>query len=308
MDGLLSWANENGAKLSCAVGPEGMTLTQDVKANTPVCSIPSKLFLSKSSAREALGSMVDKLDVRTSIALQLLYEKSKKGESFWSEWLKVLPDREHLGTPYFWPESDKQLLKGTSVLEEVEASRSLYSEVFESLTSAGWDKKIPSDLFNVESFEWAMEIVRSRSIPFSKFEDGIVLAPVVDFSLSGKLGRDTISCGYEGLFREPRVSVQSVAGGKSGSLVAVNFLEKGPSKMLLDHGVSSPNREDGEYRISFAVSSLDRFFDDKADILEQEGLAIEKVRRGLAESVEQELLRERKNRFGRVLESVEARE
>ncbi|EKX52183.1 hypothetical protein GUITHDRAFT_84758 [Guillardia theta CCMP2712] len=50
---------------------------------------------------------------------------------------------------------------------------------------------------------------------------------------------------------------------------------KSPSSMLLDHGVANPNKEEGEFKVSFAVSSLDRFFDDKADILEQEGLTTE---------------------------------
>ena len=276
-DGLLSWASENGAKLTCAVRPSGMTLTQDVKSNSVVCSIPSKLFLSRSTTRAAFGSMADKLDVRTAIALQILYEKSKKEESFWCEWLKVLPDRENLGTPCLWPEDDQKLLKGTSVFEEMEATKSLYSKAFESLSSSGWDSKIPTEFFNLESFEWAMEVVRSRSVAFPKFDDGLVLAPVADFSLAGKLGRDTISCGYEGLFREPRVTVQSVAGGKSGSPIAVNFMGESPSSMLLDHGVANPNKEEGEFKVSFAVSSLDRFFDDKADILEQEGLTTEMV-------------------------------
>jgi hypothetical protein len=178
--GFDTWLAENGGKTACSTSPTGLVAGKDLKAGEEACSVSLKACLTASSARAAFGSTADTVDSETAIALQLLLEKSKGSGSAWAPWLATLPDRDTLDLPYFWPQADKELLQGTSVLDAVEQNEEAYQEEFEQLVRQGWGAKFPDGVFTLQNYEWAVELVTSRAVCSDKVEGNYVLAPFVD--------------------------------------------------------------------------------------------------------------------------------
>lgn len=269
--GLDAWFEEQGVRTACSMSPAGLVALKDLKSGEEACSVKvEQACLTAASARAAFGGSADTVDPETAIALQLLLEKSKGASSAWAPWLAALPERDALDLPYFWPEADLQLLEGTSVLDAVEENQDAFREEFEQLSSQGWDAKLPASVFTLENYEWAVGIVSSRSVFDEKFPGEYILAPFVDAAFTGDPATGKAELYYDGMFREPRVRVVPGEGGvKKGEVVGIDFGGKSLSKMLLKHGVTPVDpRTDGAYEVSFSVSPMDKYQDDKLDILE----------------------------------------
>lgn len=86
-----------------------------------------------------------------------------------------------------------------------------------------------------------------------------------------------VSLGFEGMFREPRIKISLSESVTAGETVGVDFDGKSSSSLLLRHGVARTAGGVGEVEVQFQVSPLDRFADDKLDILEINGYASEQT-------------------------------
>ena len=269
---LDTWLAEQGGKTACTATPAGLVAQRDLKPGDEACSVSLKACLTAASARAAFGALADTVDAETAIALQLLLEQSKGASSVWAAWISTLPARDALGTPYFWPKGDQELLQGTSVLDAIEENAEAYQEEFDQLQAQGWADKFPAGVLTRESYEWAVELVAARAVVADKVEGSYILAPFVDAAFTAPPGSGTAEFYLNGMLREPRVRVVAGAGGvKQGDVVRLDFGGKSISKMLLRHGVADPNGQSA-YDVQFSVSPMDKYRDDKLDILEINGM------------------------------------
>lgn len=269
--GLDTWLGNKDVRSACSISSAGLVALKDLKAGEEACSIKvDQTCLTAATARAAFGNIADTVDPETAIALQILLEKSKGASSAWAPWLDTLPERDALDLPYFWSQADQQLLEGTSVLDAIEENQDAFKEEFEQLKEQGWDAKIPASMFTLENYEWAVGIVSSRSVYDDKFPGQYVLAPLVDAAFTGDPSSGRAELYYDGMFREPRVRVVPGEGGvRKGGVIGIDFGGKPLSKMLLKHGVTRLDvGDDGTYDVSFSVSPMDKYQDDKLDILE----------------------------------------
>eukprot|EP00288_Rhodomonas_lens_P014582 CAMPEP_0177706342 /NCGR_PEP_ID=MMETSP0484_2-20121128/9175_1 /TAXON_ID=354590 /ORGANISM="Rhodomonas lens, Strain RHODO" /LENGTH=497 /DNA_ID=CAMNT_0019217799 /DNA_START=8 /DNA_END=1501 /DNA_ORIENTATION=+ len=271
---LVSWLEENGVKNSCTLTPEGLQASSDLKNGAEACSSSPKVYLTEATAKEALGSKIDELDTETAIALQLLLEKSKGSESFWAPWIATLPEADAFDVPFFWSADEKKFLEGTTVATEVEELEDALRDEFQQLQTAGWGEKFPDGSFTFENYAWAVCTTSARSVTFEKFPGKTLVAPLIDNALTSAPGSAKVGLGFEGMFREPRIKVTVSQTSQSGSMVGVDFDGKSTSKLLFRHGVAKEGGA-GEVEATFAVSPLDRFADDKFDILELNGYEAE---------------------------------
>ena len=268
--GAGAWLAENGGKTACSTSPAGLVAQRDLKAGEEACSVPQKACLTADSARAAFGGIADTVDAETAVALQLLLERAKGAKSAWAPWVETLPGRDELELPYFWPEADQQLLEGTTVGDAIEENREALEEEFEQLASQGWCDKFPAGVFTLEGYEWAVGLVSARAVYADKVPGKYVLAPFVDAAFTGLPAAGKAEFYFDGMLRQPRVRVSAGAPGvKKGGVVGIDYGGKSCSKMLLKHGVCSTDAAaEGTYEVSFSVSPMDKFQDDKLDILE----------------------------------------
>jgi [ribulose-bisphosphate carboxylase]-lysine N-methyltransferase len=269
--GLDAWLEDNGVRAACSLSSAGLVALKDLKEGEEACSVKvEQVCMTAASARAAFGNIADTVDPETAIALQVMLEKSKGASSAWAPWLASLPERNALDLPYFWSQADQQLLEGTSVLDAIEENQDAFQEEFDQLKEQGWDAKLPSSIFTLENYEWAVGIVSSRSVYDDKFPGQYILAPFVDAAFTGEPSSGKAELYYDGMFREPRVRVvPGVSGVRKGEVVGIDFGGKPLSKMMLNHGVARlGGGSDGAYEVSFSVSPMDKYQDDKLDILE----------------------------------------
>jgi [ribulose-bisphosphate carboxylase]-lysine N-methyltransferase len=269
--GLDTWLADNGGKTVCGASPAGLVAQRDLKAGEEACSVSQKACLTADSARAAFGGIADTVDAETAIALQLLLERAKGGTSAWAPWVKTLPGRDELELPYFWPEADKRLLEGTTVGDAIEENQEALEEEFEQLVAQGWGDKFPKGVFTLTDYEWAVGLVSARAVYADKVPGNYILAPFVDAAFTGPPAAGKAEFYFDGMLRQPRVKVSVGAPGvKQGGVVGIDYGGKSRSKMLLKHGVCRTDAvaAEGSYEVSFSVSPMDKFRDDKLDILE----------------------------------------
>jgi len=280
-EGFAKWLESNGAKGSCTATPStggrGLTASKAIKAGEEVCSIPIKLIMTEKTARQALGSKAADLDAETAIALQLIKEKAEGDKSFYAPWISILPSAEELDVPLMWSDEEKEMLEGSKVGEDVEELKESLSDEFKQLQSAGWDAVMPQGSWSLEAYEWATSIVSSRSFASPKIDGQVMFAPLADFAGHSWTSGGSTEIAYEGMMREPRLKVR--AGSvpiAAGGAVTINYGESN-SAQLFKRGMADLDVVKGCYDLEFGISPMDRFKDDKEDILDINGFETEQA-------------------------------
>ncbi|OLL21860.1 Ribosomal lysine N-methyltransferase 3 [Neolecta irregularis DAH-3] len=149
--------------------------------NQIILKIPKSLVLCPRNSD--IAYLLDSFKIKKEIVrlcLTFMYEKARGRESFWSEYVDVLPDFERI--PRLWRDQEKELLKGT----EVAAIRGLD----ETDLLKTWEKFIQpvfnscrlfsnTALFNYTFFIKCMSVVYSRCFEIDEYRP-LALVPFAD--------------------------------------------------------------------------------------------------------------------------------
>jgi len=272
---LASWLSENGASVNCSPkAASGLVADRKLKQGDQACSIPVKICMTEETALKALGSKASDLDAETQIVLQLIQERAKGSSSTYAPWIATIPDSDGLNMPLFWSDEERKLLEGSLVFDETEELADALKDEFDQLVSQGWGDVLPDGAFTLENYKWAVSVVTARAVKAEKLPGGLALAPLIDRAFECAPGSAKTALEFAGMFREPRIALTAGVPVASGDVLGAE-LECSPSKMLSRHGVASFSEAGGQFDLALAISPMDRFYDDKADILEVWGLAEE---------------------------------
>ncbi|KAK9826401.1 hypothetical protein WJX81_000123 [Elliptochloris bilobata] len=161
-----------------------------------------------------------------------------------------------------------------SVLLSVQGYRQFfeakYAELDAGLLSQHRDV-FPADMYSYDRFLWAVGTVRARThAPLDGAASALV--PLADLA-AHRRGAPQWRAGG-GLFgRGQAVTLEAERDYAAGELVDMDYgAGKLDSQVLLDHGVLDADSPQGGFVLNLELPPEDRFFDDKADILEQSGL------------------------------------
>jgi len=280
---LVAWLEENGCKANCepsgSESGRGLSATTAIKKGDDVCVVPLKVMMTEETAAKALGPKANELDAETAIALQLLKEKAEGDASFYAPWIKTLPAADKMDVPLMWSEAERGWLEGTKVGEDVEELEENLEDELGQLTGAGWDKILGG--LTLEDYKWATSIVSSRSFSLPKLPGGVALVPLADFAAHSGTG-GTYEVSFEGIMRAPHLKVRAGDAVEKGGDVRVAYPGSvvggsDNSALLFKRGLSDLTVVGGSFDTGFGVSGMDRFKDDKEDILEQAGFATEET-------------------------------
>ncbi|CAM9815312.1 unnamed protein product [Phaeothamnion confervicola] len=140
-------------------------------------------------------------------------------------------------------------------------------------------QKFPAQAFSFELFKWAVAVALSRSF----FVDGALrLTPLVDFANHRAGGTSEPQEGSLGIFGGKAVQLLASATYSAGDEFFVSYGPRHAAEYLEDYGfvpaataaaAAGPvkERSAGSCEVVMAVAASDRFFDDKADVLEING-------------------------------------
>lgn len=206
-DGFLQWCDDNGAIYKnveiCQFQDSGygFKTKEVIEENELWLTVPRSMMLSQEScASSAIGALISKDPILSqmpniSLALYLLHERCNP-ESFWSPYIKILPDS--YDTPMYFTLEELQSLRGSNAFDEaIKLCRNVarqYAYFCKIIKSDAQDLAL-KDWFTYDSYRWAVSTVMTRQ-NFVPTQDGsnkqLVLVPLWDMCnhSNGKLATD----------------------------------------------------------------------------------------------------------------------
>jgi hypothetical protein len=200
------------------------------------------------------------------IALLLLFEKAA-GDSKWAAYINSLPSAAP-GILSWSTEEQQEFAQSTTrdfkaQLAAVEADYKLVCSLSRPL--------MPASVLTLESFTWAMGVVKSRAL---FIDNKACLVPGVDalsfdpFSSAEPFAAPTVIWGAK------LIKVVADRSYEAGEEVFMSFGLKSSAECLEDHGiVPLLDMADTCAELTVAIEDTDRFPDDKVNILEDAGLS-----------------------------------
>lgn len=289
LSGLFEDVRKSGADVSSVFSDEsvnrktrrGLTIptsAQEILKGTELLSVPSALVLTPNSARKhleielpSIKSLLSTLSDSALLALTVCLEHSNADSPF-ALMLKALPSPEVLNSVVLWTDPEVAILHGSPVSESVkrvqEGVRAEHSQIlaaFGSNDDVSW--------LSLERYKWAIAVVDCCAAP--TLEGDLALAPLLHFCTTAPPGNSgNISAQFTGgmFFSPKRLVLKSEENVKPGSKLLFDGELGGNADSLLERGEAYESEEYHCAELSFELATLDRFFEDKNDILEQVGL------------------------------------
>ena len=325
-ESLIEWLQENGVYLSpqstwgraghplrvesdtvddFEPSGRGLIARRPIIQNEPLLEIPTKLVMTKEKAKHILGERVvpEEMGEYIALALLLLHERSRGGDSFFAPYIGVLPDVEEVGPSYAWQEDELALLQGSGALIATrsfqEKLRKEYAAVQESTLSRHPDL-FPPDSTTFEDFRWAMAMLFSRGVDLRDEDAGtgqLGLVPYADLlnhspysSSNFNLNSIPFSKDKEVvLYADRPYAVNDQVGGAHArplllalcltlvircpcAQVLITYGQKSNAALLLLYGfVIDRNRFD-EVELRVSLAEDDPRYDEKVEFLRSVGL------------------------------------
>ncbi|KXZ52475.1 hypothetical protein GPECTOR_9g519 [Gonium pectorale] len=284
VDAALSWAVSKGAKLDRAslsadllTDKPVLVASADVQQGEVLVTVPDAAWISGENVKKtAVGKLASAagLEPWLQLALQLVADRFGSNKSELSPFATSLP--EDLGTPLLWSDDELRELQGTQVLQTLSGYMAFFRSTFTQLQSglfAASPAVFPPSVFTLPHFLWAVAAVRSRSHP-PLDGDKIALAPIADLVSHRRSGNTKLVVRSAGLFGRGQVAVvEATRPIRKGEALSMDFApDRLDGPVLLDYGAMDAASPKPGYSLTLTMPDSDRFFDDKIDILESNGL------------------------------------
>jgi len=264
--------------LSENVSSEGpvMRTTAPVKRNEVLLSVPESVWLTKEAvlAQDAGGAVyagVKDMDPWIVLALSLM-----RGDSAAAR-LLMSGDVQALQSPILWSADEVAMLDGTQIADSVASYRQFYAQTYQSLVETG---AIDAGEFpgGEGAFTAAACLVRGCSHePVNGKQGGNVplsLVPGIERVGHARGEAANVSLDVQsGLFGgQKALAVKALRDIEAGQDICFDFAPgMTEGHVLLNHGTIDTDAP-GTFAITLVLSEEDKFFDDKIDILELNGL------------------------------------
>lgn len=258
-----------------------ISATKTVLEGTELLGLPEGRFLGVKEAKRLLdeaykgfcsSGLVE--DPETYVSLGLLLERSKGSRSEFYVFLRMLPDESELDSVPMWNDEELEMLHGSpsysnvkTWLKDTEAEWSLLDkEIFQKNRNV-----FPSEHFSIRLYQWALCITSSRGFYVSQSEPA-VLAPVLSFLSPPIPGcKPTTGLEMKGgvLFTKRKLVLTAKKDMEDGNVLTISY-GKGlrNAELAVVRGLTIDDSRFYSFILSFELSALDRFYDDKRDILE----------------------------------------
>lgn len=259
------------------------TPKKNLLEGTELITLPETLLFTPKIAQKILvnkfpkaNAFIDDLSDPATLALAILYELSEQSSPF-APTLSTLPSRDQIHAAVIWHKDELTYLTGSPVLARARRLQTDIASEYEQIQSAfqqiGYDMApwCPSS----DEYAYALAVVDSRCFPVSRAEP-LVLAPIVHFCHGAleTVGAPTAEAQFSG----------GIFGAKKLSVLTGKTLQHGDpitlalggcacnADALLERGEVVADTAAHLFDVTFEVSALDPFFEDKIQILDRAGV------------------------------------
>lgn len=142
------------------------------------------LVLSKEHPMNKMAlNEIDQMNEYDSMAIFLIQQRAVGDKSFWKTYFETLPSEKDLDIFFRWSIFDSFFLKGSKINFSLLYLREKIRSQFFRINNIVFEKNpilYPKTVFNIESWEWALSLLFSRSIFLSKSQE-LTMVPYADF-------------------------------------------------------------------------------------------------------------------------------
>jgi len=198
----ISWLSENNVYVSskstwgrpphpCIISNEtvdegessgrGLIAFRNIQQNEKILEIPENIIMTDKDDFNFTNE-IDLLNEYDKIAILLIRERAKGDKSFWKSYLDALPEENDLRLVFRWKLSDIVFLRGSKILLATKYLKKKIDFQYNYLREKIFKKNsliFPEEIFNLQSWEWAMSVLFSRAI-FLQNSKKIALVPYGD--------------------------------------------------------------------------------------------------------------------------------
>lgn len=289
---LKSWILDNSGKVSDHLDLDGVDSAtrrgiyissnrkKAVLKGTEFVILPEGTYITPKVARDALAKescfkqILSSLDDAATVAVLLLLEQKKEDASPFAALISSLPNADAIDVPYIWTDMEMEMLKGSPLFEKARQVQSGVAEEWGLLKEKVFDKHpemFPEDRYSLDEYMWAVAVVDSRCTAASSSEP-LVLAPVLqNLGPPVEEGKPSAHTEVTGgmFFGKRKIALMCDKDLESGDEVTISYGDMVRNgDLLLERGVALSGSEYMEVEMGFELTSMDRFYEDKCDILE----------------------------------------
>ncbi|CAN8074762.1 unnamed protein product [Agarophyton chilense] len=291
IDECISWLTANSGKVNNVLNFSRM----DTRSNRGVCistgskvlertelvSLPEGTYIGVKEAKKLLDEAYPGLsscgvvgEAGDFLALALLLERSKGSDSFFAPFLKTFPEQNNLDCLPVWNNEEHEMLRGSAVHTDVMNWLENTKEEWAALDGRIFQKgrhAFPEEHFSLKAYRWALCLTSSRGLYVSQSEP-TVLAPILNlFSPvkpdSTQTARLEINGGV--FFAKKKLTLKANRDMNDREFVTVSYRRSmRNAELAFAKGLTIDDSRYNSFFLSFQISSLDRFYDDKRDVLE----------------------------------------
>eukprot|EP00904_Undaria_pinnatifida_P009704 jgi/Undpi1/5864/HiC_scaffold_2.g01138.m1 len=287
LDAFHAWLTKSGVKLGDNIvlagrsplsGGRGLITTKAVENGQQVLAIPQSLGVTAAGVKNSgIAKYLTGYEGWTGdtgvIALQLLWERARGEKSVMAPWIAAMPAKGELELPLFWDKEDLALADASST-RGISGFSADVDEDYAWLNQNAFAKNptvFHADKFGPDDFRWAVGVALSRSF----FVNGeLRLTPLIDFAnhSSSRVVQEPTG-GSTGLFGSAAVVLRAARSYEAGEEFLVSYGPKGAAGYLEENGFVPPvSGSEVTCELEFTVPAEDKFFDDKEDVLQLNGL------------------------------------
>jgi hypothetical protein len=281
----LSWLSENNVYVSskstwgrpphpCIVSDEtidegessgrGLIAFKNIQQNEKIIEIPENIIITEKNDfyYTENHSFLNEYD---RIAIFLIRERSKGKKSFWKAYLDTLPTENDLRLVFRWKLSDIIFLKGSKILLATNYLKKKIDFQFNNLEEKIFKQNrliFPENIFNLQSWEWAMTLLFSRAI-YLQNSKKIALVPYADFLNHNPFSTsyiDSKSIPFSNFFE---ISMYSDRSYNKFDQIFTTYGPKTNLELLILYGFALERNPFEAYEIRVGLSSNDQKFKEK---------------------------------------------
>jgi len=211
------------------------------------------------------------------IAIFLIRERSKGNKSFWKPYLDTLPKENDLKLVFRWRLSDMIFLKGSKIPLATKYLKKKLDFQFYNLQDKIFLRDslvFPEEIFNLQSWEWAMTILFSRAIYLQNFKK-IAIVPYGDLLNHNPFSTSYIDSKSIPFSNNIEIAMYSDRSYNKFDQIFTTYGPKTNLELLILYGFSSERNPFEAYEIRVALSKNDPKFNQKLLYIKECGKTLE---------------------------------
>jgi len=275
----ISWLSENNVYISskstwgrpphpCLISDQtvdegessgrGLIAFKNIQQNEKIIEIPESIIMTDKTDfnYDENGASMNEYD---KLAIFLIRERSKGDKSFWKPYLDTLPKENDLKLIFRWKMSDMIFLKGSKISLATKYLKKKLDFQFYNLKERLFLQNLlifPEEIFNLQSWEWAMTLLFSRAI-YLQNSKRIAIVPYGDLLNHNPFSTSYIDSKSIPFSNNIEIAMYSDRSYNKFDQIFTTYGPKTNLELLLLYGFSSERNPFESYEIRVALSKSD---------------------------------------------------